>query len=116
MELETSDGFYITEWWNTPEDPALSVARMRIESGVSTQPYQLHGITERYLFLSGNGFVEIDGVVHRVGPGDGMLIKPGAWRSVTNKGMNDMGWLAICRPRFSRLNPDLDRTKYVKKG
>lgn len=116
MELETEDGLLVTEWWNTPADPALSVARMRIEPGVSTKPYQLHGITERYLFLSGNGFVEIDGEVHAVGPGDGILVKPGAWRSVTNKGMRNLGWLAICRPRFDRVDPNLDKTKFVRKG
>ena len=115
MELETGDGYYVTEWWNTPADPALSVARMRIEPGATSKPYQLHGFTERYLFLSGTGFLEIDGEVHEVGPGDGILIKPGAWRSVTNKGVRDLGWLAICRPRFSRLDPDVDRTKFVRK-
>ncbi len=115
MELESGDGYYVTEWWNTPADPALSVARMRIEPGATSKPYQLHGFTERYLFLSGTGFLEVDGEVHEVGPGDGILIKPGAWRSVTNKGTRDLGWLAICRPRFSRLDPDIDKTKFVRK-
>lgn len=114
MEVQTGDGYFVTEWWNSMQDPALSVARLRIEPGVSTRPYQLHGITERYLFLSGTGFVEIDGEVQTVGPGDGMLIKPGAWRSVTNKGLRDLGWLAICRPRFSRLDPNFDKSKFVK--
>jgi len=104
MEYFTHEKFYVTEWWNNEEDPALSVARMRVEPGITTRPYRLHGITERYLFLSGRAIVEIDGVSREVGPGEGILIKSGAKRSVRNIGKRDVGLLAICRPRFNRLS------------
>ena len=102
-EFFTEDNYYVTEWWNTPDDPALSVARLRIQPGVSIRPYRLRGVTERYLFLSGRGLVEVDGHNREVGPGDGILVKAGSWRCITNMGERDLGLLSICRPRFERL-------------
>lgn len=103
VELPTDDNYYVTEWWNSSDDPALSVARLRVEPGVTTRPYRLRGITERYLFLAGHGLIEIDGQNREVGPGDGLLIKPGSWRCITNMGERDLGLLSICRPRFKRM-------------
>lgn len=113
MEFYTAERCYVTEWWNRPEDPALSVARLRVEAGVSTRPYRLRGISERYLFLSGRGIVEIDGERREVGPGDGIFIDPGSWRCITNTGERDLGFLAICRPRFKRLDPNSPKRDFV---
>ena len=114
MEFHTEEGYYVTEWWNSPDDPALSVARMRVEPGATTSAYALHGITERFLFLSGHGIVEIDERLYEVGPGDGLLVKAGARRRVSNRGDRDLGFLAICRPRFSRLSEEPMQNKFVK--
>lgn len=114
MEYHTEEGYYVTEWWNSPDDPALSVARIRIEPGAPTSAYALHGITERYLFLTGHGIVEIDERQYEVGPGDGLLVKAGARRRITNRGDRDLGFLAICRPRFSRLSDEPMQNKFVK--
>lgn len=116
MEYHTEEGYYVTEWWNSPDDPALSVARIRIEPGAPTSSYELHGITERYLFLTGHGIVEIDERQYEVGPGDGLLVKAGARRRVTNRGDRDLGFLAICRPRFSRLSDEPMQNKFVKQA
>jgi mannose-6-phosphate isomerase-like protein (cupin superfamily) len=116
MEYHTEEGYYVTEWWNSPDDPALSVARIRIEPGAPTSSYELHGITERYLFLTGHGIVEIDERQYEVGPGDGLLVKAGARRRVTNRGDRDLGFLAICRPRFSRLSEEPMQNKFVKQA
>ncbi len=104
VEFCTDDHYYVTEWWNSPEDPALSVARLRVAPGVSTRAYRLRGVTERYLFLSGHGLIEIDGTNREVEPGDGLLIKAGSWRCITNMGERDLGLLSICRPRFKRMS------------
>ena len=114
MEYRTEEGYFVTEWWNSPDDPALSVARIRIEPGATTSAYELHGITERYLFLTGRGLVEIDDKQYEVGAGDGLLIKAGARRRVTNRSDRDLGFLAICRPRFSRLSDEPMQNKFVK--
>ncbi len=116
MEYHTEEGYYVTEWWNSPDDPALSVARIRIEPGATPSSYVLHGITERFLFLTGRGIVEIDDKQYEVGAGDGLLIKAGARRRVTNLGDRDLGFLAICRPRFSRLSDEPMQNKFVKQA
>lgn len=103
VEFYVDDCYYVTEWWNKPEDPALSVARLRVAPGVSTRSYRLRGVTEYYLFLSGHGLVEIDGINREVEPGDGLLIKAGSWRCITNMGEHNLGLLSICRPRFKRM-------------
>ncbi len=113
MEYRTEEGYYVTEWWNSPDDPALSVARIRIKPGAITSTYELHGITERYLFLTGHGIVEIDDKKYEISAGDGLLVKAGARRRVTNRGDSDLGFLAICRPRFSRLSDEPMLNKFV---
>lgn len=105
-EYSTKSGFNVSEWWNTDDDPALSVARLRIKAGVATRSYRLRVITERYLFLTGNGLLELDGVTHKVGPGTNVLIRPGTWRAVKNVGDRDLGLLSICQPRYRRHGYD----------
>ncbi len=112
VEFYVDDRYYVTEWWNSPEDPALSVARLRVAPGVSTRSYRLRGITEYYLFLSGHGLIEIDGTNREVEPGDGLLIKAGSWRCITNMGEHNLGLLSICRPRFKRMSHKSQEKKH----
>lgn len=110
MEFYCAERCYVAEWWS---DRDLSVARLRVEKGMSTRPYRLRGISERYLFLSGRGVVDVDGTEKGVGPGDGLLINPGSWRCITNTGDRDLGLFAICRPRFRRLDPHSPRRDFA---
>jgi len=71
-EYYFAEGCFITEAWNVPTDAAVSVARARVESGVTTRWHRLHGVTERYLILEGQGRVE--GVTYRRKPW-----RPGQW-------------------------------------
>lgn len=112
-EFYTAERCYVTEWWNRREDPALSVARLRVEPGVSTRPYRLRGVSERYLILAGRATIEIDREKREVGPGDCILINAGSWRSITNTGDRDLGLLAISRPRFRRLDPNSPKRQFV---
>jgi|GEM_PF-319659 len=112
-EFYTAERCHVTEWWNRREDPALSVARLRVEAGVSTRPYRLRGVSERYLILAGRGTIDIDGEKREIGPGDGILINAGSWRCITNTGNHDLGLLAICRPRFRRLDPNSPKRQFV---
>ena len=54
-----AEGCFITEWWNAPADPDVSVARARVEPGVTTRWHRLRGVVERYLILEGQGRVEV---------------------------------------------------------
>ena len=105
-----AEGCFITEWWNTSADEAVSVARARVKPGVTTRWHRLRDATERYLILEGRGRVEVgDGPPEEVGPGAGVLIPPGVRQRITNMGDADLIFLAICTPRFTLAGyEDLD--------
>lgn len=98
-----AEGCYITELWNSADDPVLSVARARLEPGKTTRWHYLRGIQERYVVLEGTGLVEAGELSpQRVGPGDIVVIPPGARQRIKNLGSNDLIFLAICSPRFRK--------------
>ncbi len=100
-ETYTEERCYIVELSNNADDPAVSIARARVEPGVTTRWHQLRGIAERYVILSGEGRVEVgDSLVQTVGPGDTVLIPPDCAQRITNPGGGDLIFLAICTPRF----------------
>jgi mannose-6-phosphate isomerase-like protein (cupin superfamily) len=95
------EGCFITELSNTAEDPEVSIARARVEPGVTTRWHRLYGITERYVIIEGTGRVELDGLVaQQVTAGDVVMIPPGTAQRITNTGDADLVFLAICSPRF----------------
>jgi mannose-6-phosphate isomerase-like protein (cupin superfamily) len=99
-----AEGCFITEWWNSTADPAVSLARARVEPGVTTRWHRLRGVTERYVILEGRGQVEVgDGPPADVGPGAVVLIPPGTRQRITNTGEGDLIFLAVCTPRFARM-------------
>jgi mannose-6-phosphate isomerase-like protein (cupin superfamily) len=102
-EFYTSERCYVTELSNIPEDPEVSVARARVELGVTTRWHRLKGTTERYLILSGQGLVEVGNLPPReVTTGDVVLIPPMCRQRITNTGLDDLIFLAVCTPRFTQ--------------
>lgn len=99
--LFAAEGCWISEWWNTPQDEAASIARARVEPGITTHWHRLAGIDERYVVLAGTGSVDIGTEPARaVGPGDVVLIPAGTAQRIRNTGETDLVFLAICTPRF----------------
>lgn len=97
-----AEGCFITESWNTALDEAVSVARARVEPGMTTRWHRLHGVTERYLILEGQGRVEVgDLPPEEIGPGAVVLIPPETRQRITNTGHVDLIFLAVCTPRFT---------------
>jgi mannose-6-phosphate isomerase-like protein (cupin superfamily) len=97
-----AEGCFITELSNSPDDPAVSIARARLEPGKTTRWHCLRGTTERYVVLQGAGLVEIDDLpAQRVSVGDVVIIPPEARQRICNTGVGDLIFLAICSPRFS---------------
>lgn len=95
------EGCFINELFNYPEDPELSIARARVESGVATQWHQLRETTERYIILEGNGVVEIgEQPAQHVSPGDVVTIPANTRQRITNISTKDLVFLALCTPRF----------------
>ena len=101
-EFYTSEKCYITELSNTPDDPDVSIARAKVEPGVTTRWHRLKGTVERYYIVNGTGRVEVGKLSPKeVKPGDIVLIPPMCRQRITNIGSEDLVFLAICTPRFS---------------
>ena len=97
----TDERCFITEWSNSADDPAASIARARVEPGVSTRWHRLVDTTERYVILAGEGTVEIgDLAPRRMTVGDVAIIPPRCRQRIANTGTTDLVFLAICTPRF----------------
>jgi mannose-6-phosphate isomerase-like protein (cupin superfamily) len=109
-EFYTSEGCFIVEVSNTPDDPDVSVARARVTPGVTTRWHRLTGTAERYIIIEGLGRMEVGGFPAReVSPGDVVLIPPESRQRITNIGRRDLIFLAICTPRFRReVYEDID--------
>ena len=54
-EYVTAERCHILELSNDAGDPALSIARARVEPGITTRWHRLRDITERYCLLEGQG-------------------------------------------------------------
>ncbi len=102
-EFYIDEGCYITELSNSDNDPILSIARARVEPGVSTKLHELIGAVERYVILEGEGLVEVgDLSPQAIRPCDVVIIPSGCMQKITNTGENDLIFLAICSPRFQK--------------
>lgn len=96
-----AEGCFITELSNSPDDPDLSIARARVEPGMTTRWHYLVDTAERYVVLAGTGRVEVgDRPAQPVGAGDVVIIPPGTRQRITNSGGDDLVFLAVCSPRF----------------
>jgi mannose-6-phosphate isomerase-like protein (cupin superfamily) len=109
-EFYTSEKCYVTELSNTPDDSDVSIARARVEPGVTTRWHRLKGTYERYFIISGIGLVEVGKLPpQEVTAGNIVLIPPMCRQRVTNIGTEDLVFFAICSPRFSQdVYEDID--------
>ena len=95
------EGCHILEIANHPDDPQVSIARARLEPGMTTQWHSLRDTWERYLIIEGTGIAEIgDLEPARVAPGDVVCIPPDTPQRIRNACSGDLVFYAICSPRF----------------
>lgn len=100
-EYYFDEGCYISELSNSNDDSQLSIARARVEQGVTTKLHRLTATIERYVILEGEGLVEINGLEpQKLGINDVVIIPPNCAQKITNTGSADLVFLAICSPRF----------------
>jgi mannose-6-phosphate isomerase-like protein (cupin superfamily) len=96
------EGCHILELSNHDGDPAVSIARARVEPGGQTRWHWLDGVWERYLISEGEGIVEVGELpARRVQAGDVVIIPPGTRQRIRNTGTSDLLFYAICSPRFT---------------
>ena len=104
-EFPTSERCFITEICNSPENPGLSIARARIEAGVTTAWHAVEGTVERYVIAEGRGKVWVgDFPPEQVGPGDVVTIPAGLRQRISNVGTGDLIFYCVCAPRFEQKN------------
>lgn len=100
-EYFTEERCHILELSNSPSDAGLSIARARVEPGVTTALHRVIDTVERYVIISGRGHVEIEGLeACDVKQDDVVVIPKGATQRITNTADIDLIFLAICTPRF----------------
>ena len=96
-EFDTPERCAILETWR---DADVSIARARVEPGVTTQLHALD-VAERYLVVSGRGVVSVGDVAPtEVGPGDTVGIPAGAPQRIENTGDEDLVFYCVCTPPF----------------
>ncbi len=97
----TKDGSTIREILHPSNTPVRhqSLAEASLPQGVSTQRHR-HLLTEEiYFLLEGTALMEIDGMEREVGPGDAILIPPGARHQIT--ALSPLRFLCCCAPPYT---------------
>jgi mannose-6-phosphate isomerase-like protein (cupin superfamily) len=98
-EYQTSERCFIAE---NSSEPAISIARARVESGVTTAPHHLKATQEIYIITAGEGRVTVGKLPPtEVGVGDVVVIPAGTSQKMTNTGKGDLVFYCICTPRFT---------------
>ena len=93
----TKDGSTIREYLHT-ERQSLAEASLEPDGATARHHHRLS--EEIYLLLEGGGLMELDGEEREVGPGDAVLISPGAWHRIT-AGPSGLRFLCCCVPPYS---------------
>jgi len=98
----TADGSTIRELLGLPTSSARnqSLAEATLEPGQSTQRHYHRESEEIYYLVKGAGEMEVDGDRARVGPGDAILIPPGAWHEIRAAGEGPLRFLCCCAPPY----------------
>ena len=101
-EFATPELCSILENLNDAEKPDVSIARARVEKGVTTMLHYLKGVDEIYLVTEGRGRVKVGNLEpSEVVKGDLVFIPAGTSQQITNIGDSDLIFYCICNPRFA---------------
>lgn len=99
-EVWTTERCYIAELMNHEGSPEVSIARTRVEPGVTTQLHTLE-VAEWYVIESGYGLMTVgDRTPYEVGPDDVVYIPKGVAQKIRVIGNDDVLFLCVCVPRF----------------
>lgn len=100
-EFATRERCHIEERLNDPAVPDVSLARCRVEPGITTECHRL-SVAEWYVVVAGQGYMEVGGdPAFAVGPGDAVAIPAGVSQRIRNAGPEQLLFDCICRPRFT---------------
>ena len=101
VEFWTRERCFITELMNSAKEPEVSLARARVEPGVTTELHSL-SVSEWYIVEVGEGLMRVaDREPVVVCPRDVVAVEKNAAQQITNTGKSDLVFLCVCVPRFS---------------
>ena len=105
----TADGSTIRSLLDRSNAPVAnqSLAEASLPPGGATERHHHREAEEIYFLLEGEGTMEIDGETRTVGPGDAVLIPPGARHQIT-AGDAGLRFLCACAPPYSHEDTFLD--------
>lgn len=97
----TKDGSTIRSILDRTNAPVQhqSLAEATVPPGRPTQRHWHRLSEEFYFILEGRGMMEIDGETRDIGPGDAILIPPGAWHQIT--ATETLRFLCCCAPPYA---------------
>ena len=106
----TVDGSTIRELLNVVHPPTAnqSLAEATLEPGAATTRHHHRVCEEIYFLLEGTGVMEVDGEEREVGPGDAILIPPGARHRITAHAGRRLRFLCCCAPPYRHDDTFLD--------
>jgi mannose-6-phosphate isomerase-like protein (cupin superfamily) len=104
----TKDGSTIRSILDRTNAPVekQSLAEASMTPGQSTERHYHKICEEFYFLLEGTAQMEIDGQTRGVGPGDAILIPPGARHQITAK--SDLRFLCCCAPPYDHADVYFD--------
>ena len=79
---------------------AQSLAEATLPPDGATTRHRHPGTEELYYLTQGRGWLEVDGELREVGPGDACLIPAGATHQLYNPGPGEMKLLCCCAPPY----------------
>lgn len=101
-ETWTSERCFISEILNDPAYAEVSIARCRVEPGVTTQNHSL-SVHEVYVIEEGSGLMMLgDETPFAVRAGSHVAIPKHTAQCIRNTGPGDLTFLCVCTPRFLR--------------
>ena len=99
-ERYTSERCWISEILNDLHWPEFSIARCRVEPGVTTELHSL-SVHEVYVIEHGQGLMRVgENDPFEVGPGDTVSIPKQSAQSIANVSDDDLIFTCVCSPRF----------------
>jgi mannose-6-phosphate isomerase-like protein (cupin superfamily) len=93
----TKDGSTIRELMRAANQ---SLAEATLAPGQATERHYHAASEELYAVLEGGGRMEVDGDEREIGPGDTVLIPPGAWHRL-EAGADGARFLCCCAPPYT---------------
>jgi mannose-6-phosphate isomerase-like protein (cupin superfamily) len=106
----TMDGSTIRSLLDRSNAPVRnqSLAEATLPPGGRTRPHRHRESEEFYYVLEGEGVMTIETEEAPVGPGDAILIPPGARHSLRNTGAATLRILCCCAPPYAHEDTILD--------